>query len=73
MHIGDFIYHPKHNIIVIESSKIGVVGVGESTTGFFTGIPTNMATNFGCDQNEFIKETGATLKYAIKHKAGLII
>ena len=60
--------HPKHDITVIASSKIGVVGVGESTTGFFTGILINLATNFGCDQNEFIKETGATLKYAIKHK-----
>ena len=60
--------HPKHNITVIESSKIAVVGVGESTTGFFTSILANGATNFGCDQHEFIKETGATLKYAIKHK-----
>ena len=60
--------HPKHNITVIASSKIGVVGVGESTTGLFTGILINVVTNFGCDQNEFIKETGATLKYAIKHK-----
>ena len=60
--------HPKHNITVIESSKIGFVGVGESTTGLFTGILINVVTNFGCDQNEFIKETGATLKYAIKHK-----
>ena len=60
--------HPKHNITVIESSKIGVVGVGESTTGFFTGILSNVAAQFGYDQNEFIKETGATLKYAIKHK-----
>lgn len=60
--------HKDHNITVIESSKIGVVGVGESTTGHFTDILTNWASNFGCDQNEFIKETGATLKYAIKHK-----
>ena len=28
----------------------------------------NWATNYGCDQHDFIKETGATLKYAIKHK-----
>ena len=60
--------HPNHEFIVIESSKIGVVGVGESTTGHFTDVLLNWATNYGCDQHDFIKETGATLKYAIKHK-----
>jgi hypothetical protein len=60
--------HPNHEVTVIESSKIGVVGVGESTTGHFTDVLLNWASNYGCDQNEFIKETGATLKYAIKHK-----
>ena len=60
--------HPNHNITVIESSKIGVVGVGESTTGFFTNVILNDFANFGCDVNEFIVETGATLKYGIKHK-----
>ena len=60
--------HPNHNITVVESSKIGVIGVGESTTGHFTDILLNLTTNFGCDLQEFIVETGATLKYAIKHK-----
>ena len=27
---------PNHNITVIESSKIGVIGVGESTTGLLS-------------------------------------
>ena len=56
--------HSNHNFTVIESSKIGIVGVGESTTGFFT----NVLELTGCDINEFIIETGATLKYGIKHK-----
>lgn len=60
--------HHNHEFTVIESSKIGVVGVGESTTGHFTDVLLNWATNYGCDQHDFIKETGATLKYAIKHK-----
>lgn len=60
--------HPQHNITVIESSKIGVVGVGESTTGFFTEVLLNGFADLGCNINEFIIETGATLKYGINHK-----
>ena len=60
--------HPNHNITVVESSGIGIIGVGESTTGYLTDILVNCATNFGCDIQEFIVETGSTLKYAIKHK-----
>lgn len=57
-----------HNVTVIESSKIGIVGVGESTTGKMTDILVNHFTDYGCDVNEFIAETGATLKMGIKHK-----
>mgnify|MGYP006122941091 CR=1 FL=1 len=60
--------HLAHEFTIIDSSKIGVVGVGESTTGHFTDVLMNWSTNYGCDQHDFIKETGATLKYAIKHK-----
>lgn len=60
--------HPNHKVTVIESSKIGVVGVGESTTGRLTDILVNFAFDYGCDHDEFIAETGATLKYAIHHK-----
>ena len=60
--------HPTHQIVVVESTKIGVVGVGESTTGRMTDILVNLVQNFGCDHDEFIVETGATLKYAIHHK-----
>ena len=60
--------HPNHNVTVIESSKIGVVGVGESTTGRLTDVLLNIFYELGCDINEFIIETGATLKYGIKHK-----
>ena len=60
--------HPNHNITVVESSEIGVLGVGESTTGLFTDILLNEGTNFGCDIQDFIVETGSTIKYAIKHR-----
>jgi tryptophan halogenase len=60
--------HPNHKITVIESTKIGVIGVGESTTGMLTDLLINHNYQFGLDHNEFIIETGATLKYSIKHK-----
>jgi tryptophan halogenase len=60
--------HPNHHITVVESSHIGVVGVGESTTGFITDLLLNNFYDLGCNINEFIAETGATLKFGIKHK-----
>lgn len=60
--------HPKHKVTVVESSKIGVIGVGESTTGLLTDILNNEIWDFGCNHYDFIVETGASLKYAIKHK-----
>lgn len=60
--------HPNHKVTVIDSSEIGIIGVGESTTGLLTDILTNHFWDFGCDHDEFIIETGASLKYAIKHK-----
>ena len=60
--------HPNHKVTVIESSKLGVVGVGESTTGKFTDILFNIYYDLGCDVNEFIAETGATIKLGITHK-----
>lgn len=60
--------HPYHHITVIDSSKIGVVGVGESTTGRLTDILTNHFYDFGCNLHDFMVETGSTIKYGIKHK-----
>jgi Tryptophan halogenase len=58
----------QHTVTVVESSKLGIIGVGEGTTGYLAGVVTNELWNFGCNQDEFIKETGALIKYAIKHK-----
>lgn len=51
-------------ITVIESSKIPVIGVGEGTTAVFR----ILLKHLGLDEFEFIRETGATIKFGIRHK-----
>lgn len=57
---------PQHQVTVIDSSKLGIIGVGEGTTGKFMDIIQNKLGNFGIDEAEFIRETGATMKMGIK-------
>jgi tryptophan halogenase len=59
---------PEHTVTLIESSAIGIVGAGEGSTGLLTGIVNGSMWDFDCDLMEFLKETGATLKFGIKHK-----
>jgi tryptophan 6-halogenase len=59
---------PNHEITIIESSQIGIIGAGEGSTGLLTNIISNSFWDFGCDHEDFLKSTGATLKYGIKHK-----
>jgi len=51
-------------ITVIESSKIGTIGVGEGSTAVFR----QMLKHLGLDEAEFLRESGATIKYAIRHR-----
>ena len=51
-------------ITVVESSKIPVIGVGEGTTAVFR----ILLKHLGFDEFEFIRETGATIKFGIRHK-----
>ncbi|KAF0173373.1 MAG: Tryptophan halogenase [Rhodobacteraceae bacterium] len=51
-------------ITVVESSKIGTIGVGEGTTAVFR----QMLHHFQIDEMEFLAATGATIKYGIRHK-----
>lgn len=51
-----------HEYTVIDSSKIGIIGVGESTTGAFS----NFAKNRGISKLELIQGTNALPKYGIK-------
>jgi len=58
---------PKNNteIVLIESPEIPIIGVGESTTGQMPYTINNI--NHLGDELEFLKATGSTFKYGIKH------
>ena len=53
----------KPRISVIESPDIPTVGVGEGSTALFRQVLQELAI----DEEEFLRETGATLKFGIKH------
>ena len=53
---------PQHEYIVIESSKIGTIGVGEAATGMLTGL----LDQLGIDRWEAMHKTDALPKLAIK-------
>jgi hypothetical protein len=57
-----------HAITVIESSKIGIVGAGEGSTGLLTDIIQGHGWNYGCNEEDFFRETGATVKLGIRHR-----
>ena len=59
--------HPEHQITLIESSEIGIIGAGEASTGTLTDIIKNYRFDFGCDELEFFKETSSTPKMSIHH------
>ncbi|SMY06674.1 tryptophan halogenase family protein [Flavimaricola marinus] len=56
--------HHDLRLTVIESSKIGTIGVGEGTTAVFR----QMLMALGLDEMDFLRETGATIKYGIRHR-----
>jgi len=58
---------PEHTVTVIESSKIGIIGAGEGSTGSLTTIVQNEMYDLGCVEQDFVKECDATLKLGIKH------
>ena len=66
MMLGDSARRGGHpcEVTVIESSKIGTIGVGEGTTAVFR----QMLQHFGLDEMEFLAETGATIKFGIRHR-----
>ena len=47
---------PENTVTVIESSKIGIIGAGEGSTGSLTNIIHNEMWDFGCNEQDFIKE-----------------
>ena len=52
------------SVTVVESSRIGTIGVGEGSTAVFR----QMLMHFKLDEAEFLRETGATIKYGIRHR-----
>ena len=66
----------QHNITVVESSKIGIIGAGEASSGliidilsgnFFYNNKKLLPNNREMDIADFIDKTDAVPKYALKH------
>jgi flavin-dependent dehydrogenase len=57
----------KHEIVVVESSEIGIIGAGEGSTGSFLTLINGGFFKYKCDVDKFIRETDATPKMGIKH------
>jgi flavin-dependent dehydrogenase len=57
-----------HNITVVESSKIGIIGAGEGSTGALPDILNGVHFNYKVDMQKFFEKTDATPKMGIKHK-----
>lgn len=52
------------SITLVESSKVPTIGVGEGTTSVFGGV----LQSLGFDEEEFLANTDATIKYGIRHR-----
>lgn len=57
----------KHDITVIESSVVGIIGAGEGSTGSMVSLLSGMFFPTSEDLNEFIEKTDATPKMGIRH------
>ena len=60
--------HSNHNVTVVESSQIPIIGAGEGSTGFLTDIIQGNTWDYGCNEQDFLIETGATVKLGIRHR-----
>lgn len=56
-----------HDITVIESKKIGIVGAGEGSTGIFVNFLMGGYFETGINFKDFVEKTNATVKLGIKH------
>lgn len=57
-----------HDVTLIESSKIGIVGAGEGSTGYLTDIIQGNNWDYGCNELDFIRSCNATVKLGIRHR-----
>ena len=59
---------PAHDITLVESSNIPIIGAGEGSTGLFPDAIFNKLAILGLDEIDFLYGTGATLKTGIRFK-----
>jgi tryptophan halogenase len=57
-----------HNITVIESSKIGIIGAGEGSTGSMIDLLSGKFFDYAVDIDDFMKKTDSTYKMGIRHQ-----
>lgn len=57
-----------HDITVVESSKIGIIGAGEGSTGTMSELLTGQFFNYSVDVEDFLQKTDGTYKLGIMHK-----
>jgi len=58
----------RHNVTVIESTSIGIIGAGEGSTGFFTDVLNGHFSKSVIDIDDFVSQCDATNKIGIKFK-----
>jgi tryptophan halogenase len=68
LYAARFNKNKKNEIVVIESSKIPIIGAGEGSTGVLPRVINNNFTNLGINELDFLYETEATLKLGINLK-----
>jgi tryptophan halogenase len=57
-----------NDIVVIESSKIPIIGAGEGSTGLLTKVVTKEFKKWGINEIDFLYKTASTLKLGIRFK-----
>jgi tryptophan halogenase len=56
-----------HDVTIIESSSLGIIGAGEGSTGLMVDLLNGAFFNYKVDIDKFLAETGGTKKFGIKH------
>jgi hypothetical protein len=57
-----------HEVVIVESSKIGIIGAGEGSTGTMVDLLNGGFFNYKADIENFVAKTDATPKMGIRHK-----
>jgi tryptophan halogenase len=68
LYLARFNTNKVNEIVVIESSKIPIIGAGEGSTGVLTSILETKLADVGTNFVDMLNETEATLKLGIKFK-----